>query len=92
MLIREPPLFNLDEILLLSKFLVPAQVTPSQYGFFEQYAMYAHSVEKHDYGGLYSSYLRVTRPGDAVSFYTFEASVDAFVKLAEIRRRIRNRR
>ena len=92
LLIREPPLFNLDEILLLSKFLVPAQVTPSQYGFFEQYAMYAHNVETHDYGGLYSSYLRVTRPGDAISFYTFEASVDAFVKLAEIRRRIRNRR
>lgn len=91
LLIRQPPIFTLDEILLLSKFLIPAHVGSSDYRFFEQYATYAHGVESHDVRQLYVAYQNL-RSTAFMQFEDFEEIVQGFVKLAKIRRMVRNRR
>ena len=91
LLIRQPPIFTLDEILILSKFLIPAEVSPQDYGFFEQYATYTNSVVNHNISDLYNTY-RNLRSTTFLSFYEFEEAVHGFVKLAKIRRMIRNLR
>mgnify|MGYP001193261497 FL=1 len=91
LLIRQPPIFTLDEILILSKFLIPAEVSPQDYGFFEQYATYTNSFVSHNISDLYNTYQNL-RSTAFLSFHKFEDAVHGFVKLAKIRRMIRNRR
>ena len=92
LIIRTPPLFTLDEILLLAKFLVPATVHPTEYSYFEQYASFTTEVPIYTsvLNEMYDRYL--TTATNPVTYDKFHESLDAFVKLAEVRRFVRERR
>ncbi len=92
LIIRTPPLFTLDEILLLAKFLVPANVHPTEYSYFEQYASFTTDVPLFTsvLSEMYDLYL--TTSTHPVDYHNFHEVLEAFVKLAEVRRFVRERR
>ena len=92
LILRTPPLFTLDEILILAKFLIPVEVVSSEYSYFEQYASFTDEVPVFDsiLNEMYDRYLlKATNP---VPYTKFHEALEAFVSLAKVRRVVRQRR
>ena len=92
LILRTPPLFTLDEILRLAKFLIPVGVVPSEYSYFEQYASFTEDVPVFDtiLNEMYDLYL--LNALNPVPYDTFHEALEAFVNLAKVRRVVRQRR
>jgi len=92
LILRTPPLFTLDEILRLAKFLIPVEVVPSEYSYFEQYASFTEDVPVFDtiLNEMYDLYL--LNALNPVPYDTFHEALEAFVNLAKVRRVVRQRR
>ena len=89
---RRPPLYTLDEMLLLIKFLIPHHTPLVEYSFFEQFAGSSRSIpdSEDDWNKIY---VRYRLEGDGMlSFNEFRDCLEGFVRWASIRRQIRNRR
>ena len=93
---RQPPLFTLDEILLLGKFLIPSFIHSSNYTYFENFTVgygLDESVITALEGAIPALYAAYHDPAHyAISFDDFDVALRGFVKLAEVRRAIRVRR
>jgi len=92
LILRTPPLFTLDEILILAKFLIPVQVNSSEYSYFEQYASFTDEIPVFDsiLNEMYDRYLLTAI--NPVQYDTFHEALEAFVNLAKVRRCVRHRR
>jgi hypothetical protein len=92
LILRTPPLFTLDEILILAKFLIPVQVVSSEYSYFEQYASFTDDIPVFDsiLNEMYDRYLLTAI--NPVQYDTFHEALEAFVNLAKVRRFVRQRR
>ena len=77
---------------IVGKFLVPANVHPTEYSYFEQYASFTTDVPLFTsvLSEMYDRYL--TTSTHPVDYHNFHEVLEAFVKLAEVRRFVRERR
>lgn len=85
---NNPILHSLDELLLLSKFLIPVTVANSEYPFFEKYSSHSLTIptEKQELIRLYSSYIEVSI--EPIPFEIFEDVLHAFCKLIKLQSRV----
>jgi hypothetical protein len=83
-----PILQSLDELLLLSKFLIPVTVAKSEYPFFEKYSSHSLTIPtgEQELIRLYSSYIEVAI--EPIPFEIFEDILHAFCKLIKLQSKV----